>query len=320
PTNVKRAPQIGDIHEKQREENTRWRGTTKNVEVANKHKYQQRGFTVLAQYCINSMSSTAMQANSADSSSPEQSLDRDSQSDEVLSEEEDDVSKETHDVPYFPSGAFQITLLIIIHSSASHVSVTPNETREIQYGKTSRGHFTLNHVYSYLNIDDKFHPSVSDSYGQGQQNFQHGAPNILPRNEETVAQAPQPELVGHSVPYLHESRHQHAMRRVRSSGGRFAKKTETNASEDKKATGSGASGMKRMQSGQSGESFSETRGGVVNSCNGRTYAVDGGGRYDNQDGFQGSSYHSDIGEGGSLGQQWATMPANQGSQRAVAMK
>ncbi|XP_024987131.1 nuclear transcription factor Y subunit A-9-like isoform X1 [Cynara cardunculus var. scolymus] len=288
------------------------------------------------------MSSTAMQANSADSSSPEQSLDRDSQSDEVLSEEEDDVSKETHDVPYFPS--------------------------------------------------------VSDSYGQGQQNFQHGAPNILPRNEETVAQAPQPELVGHSVacasnpyydpyyggmmaaysqhlvhpqfldmhqvrmplplemaqepvyvnakqyhailrrrqsrakaelekklikdrkPYLHESRHQHAMRRVRSSGGRFAKKTETNASEDKKATGSGASGMKRMQSGQSGESFSETRGGVVNSCNGRTYAVDGGGRYDNQDGFQGSSYHSDIGEGGSLGQQWATMPANQGSQRAVAMK
>ncbi|KAJ9555518.1 hypothetical protein OSB04_010132 [Centaurea solstitialis] len=299
-------------------------------------------FILLAQYCIYSMSSTAMQANSADSSSPEQSSGRDSQSDEVLSEEEDDVSRESHDVPCFPSGG----------------------------------------------------------YGRGQQDFQHGTPNILPRNEETAAQAPQPELVGHSVacasnpyydpyyggmmaaygqhlvhpqflemhqvrmplplemaqepvyvnakqyhailrrrqsrakaelekklikdrkPYLHESRHQHAMRRVRSSGGRFAKKTETNAGGDKKATGSGPSGLKRVQSDQSGESFSETRGGgVVNSCNGRTYSVDGGGRYDNQDGFQTSSYHSDIGDGGgSLGQQWATRLANQGSQRAVAMK
>ncbi|GJZ87269.1 nuclear transcription factor Y subunit A-9-like protein [Tanacetum coccineum] len=34
-----------------------------------------------------------------------------------------------------------------------------------------------------------------DSYGQGQQNFQNRATNILPRNEETVTQAPQLELV-----------------------------------------------------------------------------------------------------------------------------
>lgn len=58
------------------------------------------------------MSTTAMRANSHDSSSQEQSLDRDTQSDEVLSEEEDDVSKETHNnVSYFPSGAFHSTTI-----------------------------------------------------------------------------------------------------------------------------------------------------------------------------------------------------------------
>ncbi|GKC69967.1 nuclear transcription factor Y subunit A-9-like protein [Tanacetum coccineum] len=75
--------------------------------------------------------------DSGDSTSQEQSLNKDSQSDDVLSEEEDDVSKETHNMAYISS----------------------------------------------------------DSYGQGQQNFQNGATNILPKNEETMAQAPQPELV-----------------------------------------------------------------------------------------------------------------------------
>ncbi|GJY20779.1 nuclear transcription factor Y subunit A-9-like protein [Tanacetum coccineum] len=317
-------------------------------------------YTLLA-YFSNSMATTAMRlADSGDSTSQEQSLNKDSQSDDVLSEEEDDVSKETHNMAYIGS----------------------------------------------------------DSYGQGQQNFQNGATNILPRNEETISQAPQPELVAcapnpyydpyyggmmaaygqhmgtpccnilatpwpttamrasrfrlpegewplglsgiegpislevhpqfldmhqvrmplplemaqepvyvnakqyHAIlrrrqsrakaelekklikdrkPYLHESRHQHAMRRMRSSGGRFAKKTES----EKNSTSSSSSGMKRVNS-ESTESINthqETSGDMVNSCNGHTYEE-----------TRGSMVTS-------LGQQWSTMPSNNATpQRAVAMK
>ncbi|XP_071711980.1 nuclear transcription factor Y subunit A-1-like [Rutidosis leptorrhynchoides] len=292
------------------------------------------------------MSTTAMRDNSGDSSSPEQSLDKESQSDEVFSEEEDDDGNKTHNLPYFSS----------------------------------------------------------DSYGHGPHKIQHEAPNIFPSNEDTLAPAPQPELVGHSVacapnpyydpyyggiltaysqqlvhptfvdvhqvrmplplemaqepvyvnakqyhailrrrqsrakaelekklikdrkPYLHESRHQHAMRRMRSSGGRFAKKTEADVlklhagHEDKNTTSSSSSGMVRVNS-ESTESLNtqhETRDNMASSCNGHSFAGDDGSRYENQDNFQTSSYN--IGEGGSLGQQWTTIQSNQASQRAVAMK
>lgn len=110
------------------------------------------------------------------------------------------------------------------------------------------------------------------------------------------------------------------MRRMRSSGGRFAKKTEANAmkhaGDDKNTTSSSSSGMKRTHSDstESLNTHQETRGGMVNSC----YNQETRGGMVNS--YQLHSSDIGVGEGGSIGQQWSSMQSNQASQRAFAMK
>ncbi|CAK9164691.1 unnamed protein product [Ilex paraguariensis] len=115
-------------------------------------------------------------------------------------------------------------------------------------------------------------------------------------------------------PYLHESRHQHAMRRERGSGGRFAKKSDVDTSKTApadKVTGSGAAGS-------SSSSGSEP----LPTCEEHTNVNDAG-RSGNQNSSRVSTYQVDSaerGDGGSSGQQWGCIATNQASQRAVAMQ
>lgn len=118
-------------------------------------------------------------------------------------------------------------------------------------------------------------------------------------------------------PYLHESRHQHAIRRARASGGRFAKKSDV---DDSKKSNEAKDNGKNSISATSAQSFSssgseplppdsnlnyyqEARGSEINA---QTYVNDSG-MYRNQEGAT------------SLVQHWGNIRSDQAQQRATAM-
>lgn len=118
-------------------------------------------------------------------------------------------------------------------------------------------------------------------------------------------------------PYLHESRHQHAIRRARASGGRFAKKSDvdnskqSNEAKDNRknsvpaasAQSFSSSGSEPLPSDSNLNYYQEARGSEINA---QTYVNDGG-MYRNQEGAT------------SLVQQWGNIRSDQAQQRATAM-
>ncbi|KAI3793730.1 hypothetical protein L1987_36352 [Smallanthus sonchifolius] len=259
-----------------------------------------------------------MQANSSDSSPPEQSLDRESQSEEVVSEEEVDASKGTQNATSFPTDKNyqqqgvpnllpsngetlgQVPQLELVGHS---IACAPNPYCDPYYGgmMTAYGQ-PLVHP-QFLDMQARMPLPLEMAQEPVYVNAkQYHA--ILRRRQSRAKAELEKKLIKDRKPYLHESRHQHAMRRVRGSGGRFAKKADVDSSKNTRGSGSGSAmsssqsmNSKRVHS-ESAESLETPRGGLVNSLNSHPY----------------------LDNGGSLGQQWINISSNQASQRTVAMK
>ncbi|KAL0419566.1 UNVERIFIED_CONTAM: Nuclear transcription factor Y subunit A-1 [Sesamum radiatum] len=137
---------------------------------------------------------------------------------------------------------------------------------------------------------------------------------ILRRRQSRAKAELEKKLIKVRKPYLHESRHQHALRRARGTGGRFAKKS---VSDTSKGTDSGSANISQsISSSGSGPFLSDSSGAKVPDAQNLYNSDIGNFRNQTKLQVQANQRHSgETGEGPTSSQKWGNIPPN----RALAM-
>ncbi|PON59064.1 Nuclear transcription factor Y subunit A [Parasponia andersonii] len=156
---------------------------------------------------------------------------------------------------------------------------------------------------------------------------------ILRRRRARAKAEAEKRLIKNRKPYLHESRHQHAMRRARGTGGRFAKKTDadtSNCTEKERGSGSGQAHSSLSACSSGSEPLASDSNETWNSPNSQQEAytalnyINGNGCYQNHGGMQDANYQlcpsERAEEGDCSGQQRGSLSTNRASQRRLAIQ
>ncbi|KAM3324383.1 nuclear transcription factor Y subunit A-1 isoform X2 [Capsicum chacoense] len=263
----------------------------------------------------NPVSLGLMGGSASDPPSAEQAVDGGSQSDDGSNEEDDDapeISETTipmHSGSYAqvdqnlqsiastipPKGDGSLTQPPQLEPVAHSMACAPNLYVDPYYGGmlTPFGqHMVPPHVL------DLHHPRMPLPHEMAQEPVYVNAKQyhgILRRRESRAKAELEKKLIKVRKPYLHESRHQHALKRARASGGRFAKKSDADTS---KGAGSGSEPL--LSSAPDVAEWHKDR-----SLAEHQHSYSNGNGYGKQNSFQEPNYQAQsaqVGEGGSSGQ------------------
>ncbi|WCJ36886.1 nuclear factor Y subunit A1 [Euphorbia peplus] len=289
-------------------------------------------------------------SNLSSSEEPNGSLSNDGQSmsNGRLNEEDDDASKESQNTASSQS---------VEHRNLQHVTSTMTTMHDEGLAQPPQLELVGHSIACASNpYQDPYYSGMMAAYGHQALAYPHlmGMPHTRMPLPQEMAQEPvyvnakqfqgilrrrqarakaelEKKLVKVRKPYLHESRHQHAMRRPRGTGGRFAKKTDAEDSKNTAGEKGGDSGPVSGSSSGSDPLPSESAEAWMFSRGQRELRVaeaknhfNGGSHYQNHNNMHASMYRSHTGDkaedGDCSGQQRGSISSNPASQRPLSIQ